>query len=486
MEESKKNNSVYIKTIFILVSVLFMVPSITYILSKKGMFNIYPDFSFFYTPVGREITNIKIIGTSLFVGIFIALFVMYIYIVKKANKLFENNSSMVKYIIIICAIFTIILPMTSSDVFYYIGTGWSEAKYKVNPYYTSVYEILNEQREQGQELDKMLLKTPGVWQGQTIVYGPVWPVICKVLSGLSFGNIGLALSIYKLFNLILHLLNCYLIYKLTKRKQFVLLYALNPMVLFNGLSNVHNDILSVSLILIALYFFKKKKNLALTIVFTALATAVKYYAILLVPFLVIYYYRKETPLKRILYASGWALLFIAIVAGTYLIYMKNFEVLKGIITQQNKFTNSIFLVAFLDIGRDVAIQSSRICMYIFVAVYLITIIKLLFTKKVSFVRNMRIYNNLLLIFIFGTITAFQSWYVMWLFATMMWQKEKMINLILGIGISVELAKGLYFALSEWFIYGKYYYNIMLVLVLISTIILNIRKRNKKKHEQIEG
>lgn len=300
---TQENNQKYIKAIYILIAIILAIPSITYTISGKGILNLFSDFSFFYTKVGREITTIKTIGTILFIGIFIALFTIYIYIIKNAKKIFQNNKTMAKYIIIICTIFTIILPMTSTDIFYYIGTGWTEAKYKVNPYYTSIKDVIEYQISNGQEIDEILQKTPQVWRGQTIVYGPLWPVICKILSGLSFGNASIALAIYKIFNLLLHILNCYVIYKLTKKKAFVLLYGLNPMILFNGLSNVHNDILSISLILIALYFFKKKKNVALTVVFTALATSVKYYAILLIPFLILYHYRKQKLLKRILYSG---------------------------------------------------------------------------------------------------------------------------------------------------------------------------------------
>lgn len=172
--------------------------------------------------------------------------------------------------------------------------------------------------------------------------------------------------------------------------------------------------------------------------------------------------------------------------------MKDFEVLKGVITQQNKFTNSIFLVLILNTTREVTIKASKFCMYVFIIIYIIIILKTLFAKKINFTKNIRTYNNLLLIFIFGTITAFQSWYVMWLYSTIMWQKEKMINLILGITISVELAKGLYFLLNEWFIYGQYYYILMLALTLVSTIILNKRQKrvrlggNNDKYNQINA
>ncbi len=483
----KEKNEIHTKVIFILIAITLMIPSITYMLSGKGIFEIFSDFSYFYTPMGMEITNIKLIGTILFALIFTALFVMYIYIIKHTKELFKTDKSMLKYILIIAIIFTIILPMTSTDIYYYIGTGWSEAKYKVNPYYTSVEEVLNNQEQNGETQDMMLMKTPDVWKGQTVVYGPLWPVVCRILSGLSFGNMDLALVIYKLFNIILHLINCYLIYKIThKKKMFVLLYALNPAVLFNGLSNVHNDLFSIALILMALYFLKEKKNIVIPVILLALATAIKYYAILLVPFIVIYYYRKEKPLKRILYASILAVLFIAVVVGIYLIYARDIKlVLYGVLLQQAKYVNSIYSVITINFNSNVTDNVSKICTSIFIVIYLITILKLLFTKKISFTKNMRTYNNLLLIFMFFTITGFQSWYITWMFSTIMWQRGKMVNFILAITFAVEIAKTIFFLYREWYIFYEVYYILMLVTSLITAILLNYKKKGIK-HEQIEG
>lgn len=481
MEKVKSKSN--LKLVFILLCVAFVTPSIMYLATGKKISDLISSFTFFYTNPSLEITPIKIISSILFLGIFLGISFVYYKIVKEHKKVFNNNKQIAKFIIIVSIIFLIMLPLTSTDVFYYIGTGWSEAHYGVNPYYTSVQDLM--QTNIDATSDEILLKMPGVWAGQTIVYGPIWPLICKILSGLSMGNLTLALFIYKVFNLILHLSNAYLIYKITKgKKVFVLAYSLNPLILFDGITNVHNEMLVIFFVLLALYFFVRKKNMFFTILFFALATAVKYFAILLVPFIVLYYYRQEKPLKKILYSSLWAVVFIVILCMCYAVYMRDFSILKGIATQQGKFSNSIFiLLAIRNMG--LATTVSRGFMLAFVIIYIYTIFKLLFTtKKYTLSTYIRQYNFLLIVFIFGTITNLQSWYMLWLLPTLMWQSSENIKQIMAITIIAEVSNIIYFIYYESYIFGQFY---IIATVLLNVIVSynnehNLRKRTKEmKH-----
>lgn len=481
MEKVKSKSN--LKLVFILLCVAFVTPSIMYLVTGKKISDLVSSFTFFYTNPSLDITPIKIISSILFLGIFLGISFVYYKIVKDHKEVFNNNKQMVTFIIIVSVIFLIMLPLTSTDVFYYIGTGWSEAHYGVNPYYTSVQELM--QTNIDAKSDEILLKMPGVWAGQTIVYGPIWPLICKILSGLSMGNLTLALLIYKIFNLILHLASAYLIYKITKgKKVLVLAYALNPLVLFDGITNVHNEMLVIFFVLLALYFFVRKKNMFFTIVFFALATAVKYFAILLVPFIVLYYYRKEKPLKKILYSGLCAIVFIIVLCMCYAVYMRDFSILKGIATQQGKFSNSIFiLLAIRNMG--LAMTVSRGFMLAFVIIYIYTIFKLLFTtKKYTLSTYIRQYNFLLIVFIFGTITNLQSWYMLWLLPTLMWQSSENIKQIMAITIIAEVSNIIYFIYYESYIFGQFY---IIATVLLNVIVSynnehNLRKRTKEmKH-----
>ncbi len=470
MEKIKENNN---KIIFILLALGLICPSLAFLLSGRKIKDLISSFTFFFTSPTSELTPAKLIGTVFFIGLFIAISVFYYKILKNHKKEFASTKKIAIFIIIVLLIFFIMLPLTSTDVFYYIATGWSEAHYEVNPYYTSVNDVIQENEEAVN--DEILQKMPEVWIEQTIVYGPLWPLICKILSGLSFGNLFLALFIYKLFNLMLHLINTYLIYKITnKRSLFVLMYGINPLILFDGLCNVHNELLLIFLILLGLYFFVKKKNMALTIISFALATAVKYVAILLVPFIVLYHYRKEKITKRILYSALWAILFIIVVILCYSVYMRNLDFLNGILTQQGKFTNSILTVLAIE-NYSLAITVSKGFMLAYIIIYITSIIKILFSKKqYTFSTLIRKYNGLLVLFIFGTITNFQSWYTLWILPTVIWDSSKNIKWLLSITILAELANVIYFLLYESYYFAAIYPFILLTAMIVSKRICNRR------------
>ncbi len=465
------------KNLFLILCILFIMPSIIYLLRGNKINDLISSFTFFYTEPSGNLTFIKILSTILFIGLFGGIAFVYYKILKYNKKIFTNNKKMAIFIVIISILFLIMLPLTSTDVFYYIGTGWSEANYGINPYYTSVDSLIAENEEA--KTDEILEKMPGIWKWQTIVYGPVWPLICKILSGLSMGNLMLALLIYKMFNLILHLANTYLIYKITnKRKLFTLMYGLNPLVLFDGITNVHNEILVIFLILAGLYFFIKKKNILLTVIFFALATAVKYFAILLIPFVILYYYRDKKPLKKILYSALWAIVFLLVVAACYLMYMQDIEVFKGVLTQQAKFVNSIFCTISLS-NEEIAKIVAQICMLGFVIIYLFVIIRLIFTKRriYTFSGFIRKYNLLLILFLFGTITNFQSWYTLWILPTLIWEGSKNLRWMLPITIFAELCNIVFFITFEHVLIGMPY-----SIALIVLIVLNLGRPFLKKRQ----
>ena len=118
------------------------------------------------------------------------------------------------------------------------------------------------------------------WSNTTVVYGPIWTIICTFVSYLSFGNLDFGLFLFKILNLCIHIGNCYLLYKLSKNKIFPLLYGLNPFILIEGIANVHNDIFVVFFMLLSIFFLIKKKKLLVSVLFLALATDIKYFSIL--------------------------------------------------------------------------------------------------------------------------------------------------------------------------------------------------------------
>ncbi len=175
------------------------------------------------------------------------------------------------------------------------------------------------------------------------------------------------------------------------------------------------------------------------------------------------------------------MLFIIVLALCYLIYMRNFDVLNGIIIQQGKFVNSIFtLVAVKD--YNLALTISKGFMLAFITIYIIVILKLLFAKKqYTFSTFIRKYNGLLVLFLFGTITNFQSWYTLWLLPTLIWDSSKNIKWLTSITILSELANLVYFIAYEHYLFGAIYPVILLITMIISNMLFsNNSKLNKKE------
>ena len=455
MENTKAKKAKLPIIIFIITSIIFAVPSIIYLLQNKTIYRFHHVWTFlFRSPLTN---NEKMVNAILFFTLFTIMFLAYVLIAKKHKQI--KLKTIVILVILVSVIFGVIIPYTSTDVYSYIANGWSAAHYGENPYYTSTWEIVDKTGRN----EPMFNKVANCWRYETVVYGPLWTAICTGLSAISRGSIDVALVLFKLANLIVHLINCILIYKITRKKLFVILYGLNPFILFEAMSNVHNDIFIILFILLAIYFTIRKKNLFLAVAFVAFATAIKYLAILILPFLVLYYVRNKDIKVRIGYCILCGIEYIAIIGAFYLIYMRDLNVFAGLFMQQAKYNRSIFYVLYEYFGENITSIIQNITLGIFAIFYVYVCIKLLLQKKMRFAMLMRKYNVILLIFTFILITNFNPWYIMWLFPTMFWLKAKSQETILALSYSSQIANFASFALlSEEAILGIPYLIIMML------------------------
>ncbi len=467
-----KKNKINISVIFFLIiSIIFAIPSIIYLIKNKTIYNFYEVWTYFFR---IPITNAEKLQNALIFFLLITLlFLAYILIAKKHKNI--GKKQIILLVIISSIIFGIIIPYTSTDVYSYIANGWSSAHYGENPYYTSTGEISDRMGI----VDPMFAKVANCWKYETVVYGPLWLLISSILSFFSFGNLDVALVLFKIANILVHILNTILIYKITRKKLFMIIYGLNPFILFEAISNVHNDIFIILFILLGIYFTIRKKNLFLAVCFIAMATAIKYLAILILPFLVLYYVRNADVKQRIKYCLLCGLEFIIILTLFYLIYMKDLQVLAGLFIQQAKYNRSIMYFIYEKLLREKVSILQNLILIIFAIAYIIVCIKLLLQKKIKFLKSIRIYNIFLLIFTFVLITNFNAWYVMWLFPTLFFLKSKSQATIIALSYLSQIANFSSFALhSEAQILGIPYLAIIVIGILIIKL-LEIKPKKKK-------
>ena len=432
MEKIKKivndKESIILKILFVLACVMFAVPSIEYYINNKTVFQFDQWFKFLLNNSDR------FDQTIIYLIVLTILTILYIILIKNRKKIFKNTKTMFIFIAIIAIIFVAVIPFTCSDVFYYLGIGRINNTYGQNPYYTTIKDFVDA-GDNSQYLSQDTVLAQGYindWADSTVVYGPIWTLICNIVAGLSFGNIDIGLLVFKMINVIVHICNCYLIYKITNKKIFALIYGLNPFVLIEGIACVHNDMFVVLFILLTLYFLLKRKNLVVSLIFLALATTIKYFPILLLPFIIIYHFRNERPLKRFGKCIQYGLIFAIFVVIPYTLYIRDIEVFAGIFTQQEKLAKSIYIIVTEYFGSipNVVNQLKKLLLGAFVIIYAAVCIVLLNKKEISFRNQMRKYEYFLVAFLFLLITNFQPWYILWLFPCMMWQKSEDINTII--------------------------------------------------------
>lgn len=484
MENSSKSilkrqieSTTIIKGIYILCSILFTIPSIIYLAKNKTVYYFTQVFTYTFVKSSSMVENC--INTIIYLLLFFTLFFCYFYLLKNISKVFKTKKSLFVFILLVGILFSIIIPTTSLDVYSYIGNGWVDSKYSENPYYRSVQDVTNTYGR-----DEMLGKVARCWRDEPVVYGPVWSLICKALTSFSFGKITNALYIFKITSLIIFMASSLLIYKITNKKFFTALFALNPFILFEFLSNVHNDIFLVFFILLAIYFIKKKNNIALAVLSLAVATGIKYLSILLLPFILIYALRKENLKIKIKKTILYVIEFIVIICMFYAFYIRNLQVLSGIFVQQNKYGRSIFLGVYYFLNGDEKALSliKTITLSIFAISYITIVLKLFFSKdakQLTFIKTMKTYQVFLLIFTFVLITNFNPWYVIWLFPTLMWQKAKNIRYTLYLSFGAINSYAItYLTRIDNETVGIPYLIVMIITIAILELLRRIIKRIK--------
>lgn len=476
MKDKQAEINNLIKILFMLASILFAMPSILYLIQKKTTLQFGPYFQFLYdAPISR------ITQTILYIILLAILSGLYFLIIRNRKEMFQNTKKMFLFIAIISILFIAVLPFTCSDVFYYLGIGRLNSSYHQNPYYTTIKEFV-EQGNNRQYLQTDTVLAQGYsndWADATVVYGPIWTLICKVVAGVSFGNLDFALLIFKIVNMLVHLGNCYLMYKISNKKIFTLLYGLNPFILIEGIACVHNDMFVALFILIALYFFRKKKNLVLFVIFLAMATAIKYFAIILLPFVILYYFREEKPLKRLGRCVQYGGLFLVVLAIPYLLYVQDGQVLSGLFIQQEKLAKSFYLI-LTEYFKEPTISVSTInhvLLGAFTIIYFFTNIILLNKKQIQFREEMKIANYFIMAFLFLLITNFQPWYIIWLFPLLMWQKSENIRLIVQISLISQFANSIFLIYGEGWRYGIPFTFFMIIGTLI-VVLYNTRTKTR--------
>lgn len=195
------------------------------------------------------------LSAGLFIVISISLLLFYAYFLNVAKKR-KLKMSQVWFLV---AVTTVLLMFSynafSYDLFNYIFDAKILAFYHLNPYFHKALDFPN---------DPMLSFMR--WTHRTYPYGPSWLILTVPLSFIGSKIFLLTFFLFKIMIASTYFGSVYLIYKISEikfesDKVFnTVFFALNPLILIEGLVSSHNDFPLVFFALLSIYLYIQKKR----------------------------------------------------------------------------------------------------------------------------------------------------------------------------------------------------------------------------------
>ena len=410
-ENVRKFNMIKITAIFfVIISLLIMIPSIIFnVLHNNDKIINYVDSNIFYGLINKPIDK----QYPIFLIVTIILTILFLLMCKFRKRVFKSTKSLIQFIIIIGAIYAIMIPTSSCDIYSYIASGRIQTKYHENPYYTSTLDIMNKNPE-----DKIMYNVARCWWNEKSIYGPYWMLITNLYSVFSGNSIFAAIYVYKLMAFLLFILSIFLIKKITKNDLYVMLFGLNPYILYQFLANGHNDFYVIFLVLLAIYLFKVKNKKELSVACLAIATSIKYYPVLFVPFLLFYFIKDEKNIKdKICKLALYSIEYLFIVLFPYIFYARDINAILNPLIQQSKYSYSLQAAIFFLSDKNDALMNviSKCILASFAFYYLYLFIRDFFIKdNITFEEIAGDLAKITIFFIVVVLTCYNSWYIGWI------------------------------------------------------------------------
>lgn len=297
----------YLATVFALFLYSFTQVDLSLTLSKVSIFQ-YFQKSFQYIGFYQRF-NSAIIFSVILLLLFI-FYILFLFLTAK-NKLTIKNP-----MILVSGIFVILVlsyNAFSYDLFNYIFDAKILTFYHQNPFLHKPDDFIG---------DPMLNFMR--WTHRFYPYGLSWLVLTVLLTFIGKNIFLFTFFLFKLLMGFSYLGSCFLIYKISEKIfpenkiSNTLFFALNPLVLIEGLVSAHNDFPMVFFTLLSFYLYIQKKKIVsiVTFIFSA---GIKYANIVLAP-VGLYVFAMDRMNKKIDWEKTFLLLvcfsLIAVVVAT--------------------------------------------------------------------------------------------------------------------------------------------------------------------------
>lgn len=383
-----------------------------YIILFSLFYLIEPIRLLFLNEKSQTLNNIY--GFILITILLLILLLIYFLLYKKIKKIDFRKVFIIS--LLINLILFLIYPIASTDIFSYISQTRVWTVFNKSPYLFNYLEFDN---------DKFFYFLQNSWSNFTSPYGPLFLLIKSFFTYIFSNNVLLNIYSVKLFFIIINIINGLLIYKISNNKIAFYLYAFNPLILFEFIINVHNEVLIVFFILL-FYLYSNNievKNKLKAFSFLTLSIFIKFITLIILPIYVLLIFLKEKYLQKKIYILG-SFLFIFTLFGFIFFYpfINSFlDILNIVINQSNKihhFTSPMIIILFFLINLFVNISLGdvvNISRIIFIIFYIITMLDIIINRSI-YIKNY--FNSLVylsglvyLVFLFSFFGWFLPWYL---------------------------------------------------------------------------
>lgn len=244
------------------------------------------------------------LSSILFLFFLAAFFIGYLIVLNEAKNHLTYKT--LWKLIALSSILIFAYPAFSHDIFNYMFDARIVTKYGLDPVYFKALDFPQDTWTRFMH-----------WTHRYYPYGQGWLIITLLPSYFGLGKFTLTLFIFKLLFLGFHLTNCVLIQKIVRNLKMnsifaVAFYALNPLILIEGLVSPHNEVMMLTFVLLT-FFWLYKHKIIFPILSILLSFSIKYISIILLP-LVLWY--KNTNWLKFFHLTYyfWVLALIPVVA----------------------------------------------------------------------------------------------------------------------------------------------------------------------------
>lgn len=221
------------------------------------------------------------LSTYFFLAIISILFITYLTYLKLAYEGVLRTRTIFYIVVITTGVLLVSYPAFSYDIFNYMFDAKTVIEYNVIPYFVRPLDFIG---------DPWLSFMR--WTHVPSVYPPLWILLTLPMYVIGLSKLILIIISFKLISSISYLFSSYLVFRIMEKINYryrvtaLVFYALNPLVIIETLVSGHNDVFMMFWALLAFYSIQRFERTKM-LFFLAVATGIKYVAVVLLPLVLI-------------------------------------------------------------------------------------------------------------------------------------------------------------------------------------------------------